>query len=588
MSNDALPESSRHYGFTSVLRILSYLRNNTPRFASAIILIILMAYTNAIIPVLIKDAIDLGISQGSTQTAIYYSLLILGAGILNGIFSFTGRILLVKASQEAVYRLRLDAFRAVQRQNMEFFNKTLVGQLISRITNDAERITGFLSFRLRMLVYSSFLIGISAYYMLSMSTSLTLVALATIAVVMTINAIYAVKVRPVYDKVRHQTGSVAAVSTGLIAGIKTVKSLALEDSLFSRFQDENKKLYDYSVKATRITSIYGNLPFLVMGASMTGILLIGGRAIIGGALTVGVLVAFLTYMLTMTWPLRALGFIIGDMQRTVAAAARLFEIIDTAPSHTDPENAVDLRSPQGDVRVEQVTFSYKDGKKVLDGVSLHVPPGEKVLITGPPGSGKSTLLKLIARLYEPDSGRILIDGVDLRRIRNSTLRRIIAYVPQEPFIFNRSIRENIALAKPDASIEEIVRAAKIAKIHDFIASLPNGYETIVGEKGVTLSGGQRQRIALARALLLDPKILLLDDPVSNLDAETEKMLVEDLKDIAKDRTMIIVSQRPSLRVLADMIIVMVDGKIVEQGTHEELIKRKGHYWSILSSHGDIG
>ncbi|MEB3789579.1 MAG: ABC transporter ATP-binding protein/permease [Desulfurococcales archaeon] len=227
-------------------------------------------------------------------------------------------------------------------------------------------------------------------------------------------------------------------------------------------------------------------------------------------------------------------------------------------------------------------------KKVLDGVSLHVPPGEKVLITGPPGSGKSTLLKLIARLYEPDSGRILIDGVDLRRIRNSTLRRIIAYVPQEPFIFNRSIRENIALAKPDASIEEIVRAAKIAKIHDFIASLPNGYETIVGEKGVTLSGGQRQRIALARALLLDPKILLLDDPVSNLDAETEKMLVEDLKDIAKDRTMIIVSQRPSLRVLADMIIVMVDGKIVEQGTHEELIKRKGHYWSILSSHGDAG
>ncbi len=588
MSNDALPESSRHYGFTSVLRILSYLRNNTPRFASAIILIILMAYTNAIIPVLIKDAIDLGISQGSTQTAIYYSLLILGAGILNGIFSFTGRILLVKASQEAVYRLRLDAFRAVQRQNMEFFNKTLVGQLISRITNDAERITGFLSFRLRMLVYSSFLIGISAYYMVSMSTSLTLVALATIAVVMTINAIYAVKVRPVYDKVRHQTGSVAAVSTGLIAGIKTVKSLALEDSLFSRFQDENKKLYDYSVKATRITSIYGNLPFLVMGASMTGILLIGGRAIIGGALTVGVLVAFLTYMLTMTWPLRALGFIIGDMQRTVAAAARLFEIIDTAPSHTDPENAVDLRSPQGDVRVEQVTFSYKDGKKVLDGVSLHVQPGEKVLITGPPGSGKSTLLKLIARLYEPDSGRILIDGVDLRRIRNSTLRRIIAYVPQEPFIFNRSIRENIALAKPDASIEEIVRAAKIAKIHDFIASLPNGYETIVGEKGVTLSGGQRQRIALARALLLDPKILLLDDPVSNLDAETEKMLVEDLKDIAKDRTMIIVSQRPSLRVLADMIIVMVDGKIVEQGTHEELIKRKGHYWSILSSHGDAG
>ncbi|MEB3765887.1 MAG: ABC transporter ATP-binding protein/permease [Desulfurococcales archaeon] len=587
MSHDTSPESLKRYGFTSIFRVLSYLKDNTLRFTAAIVLIILMAYTNAIIPVLIKNAIDLGISQGSTRTAIYYSLLILGAGILNGVFSFTGRILLVKASQEAVYRLRLDAFRAVQRQSMDFFNKTLVGQLISRITNDAERITGFLSFRLRMLVYSSFLIGISVYYMLGMSTSLTVIALATIAIVMTINALYAMKVRPVYDKVRHQTGSVAAVSTGLIAGIKTVKSLALEDSLFARFQDENKKLYEYSVEATRITSLYGNLPFLVMGASMTGILLIGGRAIIGGGLTVGVLVAFLTYMLTMTWPLRALGFIIGDMQRTVAAAARLFEIIDSAPSQLDPEDALDLPSPKGDVRVEHVSFSYRGGKKVVDDVSLHVPPGEKVLITGPPGSGKSTLLKLIARLYEPDSGRILIDGVDLRRIKNSTLRRIIAYVPQEPFIFNRSIRENIALAKPDASIEEIVRAAKIAKIHDFIASLPNGYDTIVGEKGVTLSGGQRQRIALARALLLDPKILLLDDPVSNLDAETEKMLVEDLIDIAKDRTVIVVSQRPSLRVLADKIIVMVDGNIVEEGSHEELLKRKGHYWSILASHGEI-
>ncbi|MCE4609950.1 MAG: ABC transporter ATP-binding protein/permease [Desulfurococcales archaeon] len=587
MPDDASPESSKRYGFTSIFRVLSYLRDNTLRFIAAIVLIILMAYTNAIIPVLIKNAIDLGISQGSTRTAIYYSLLILGAGILNGVFSFTGRILLVKASQEAVYRLRLDAFRAVQRQSMEFFNKTLVGQLISRITNDAERITGFLSFRLRMLVYSSFLIGISVYYMLGMSTSLTLIALATIAIVMTINALYAMKVRPVYDKVRHQTGSVAAVSTGLIAGIKTVKSLAVEDSLFARFQDENKKLYEYSVEATRITSLYGNLPFLVMGASMTGILLIGGRAIIGGGLTVGVLVAFLTYMLTMTWPLRALGFIIGDMQRTVAAAARLFDIIDSAPSQLDPEDALDLPSPRGDVRVEHVSFSYRGGKKVLDDVSLHVPPGEKVLITGPPGSGKSTLLKLIARLYEPDSGRILIDGVDLRRIMNSTLRRIIAYVPQEPFIFNRSIRENIALAKPDASLEEIVRAAKISKIHDFIASLPNGYDTIVGEKGVTLSGGQRQRIALARALLLDPKILLLDDPVSNLDAETEKMLVEDLIDIAKDRTVIVVSQRPSLRVLADKIIVMVDGRIVEEGTHDELLERRGHYWSILASHGEI-
>ncbi|MCE4628431.1 MAG: ABC transporter ATP-binding protein/permease [Desulfurococcales archaeon] len=570
---------------SQLARLASYMGPDKHRFLAAMALVVAMSYANAIIPVLIRDAVDRGIVPGNVEAAVRYALLIIAAGLIGGAASYTARMLQVRAAQNTVYRLRMDAFRSIQRQRMEFFDKTLVGQLISRVTNDAERVTGFLSWRLRMLAYSVFLIIISLYYMLRMNILLAAVALATILIVMSLNTLYALRVRPVYDKIRHQTGVLASVATASIAGIKTVKSLAVEDYIYRKFEAENEELYRLNVEATRISSIYGNLSFLVMGLSMGGMLYLGGRAILAGILSVGELAAFLMYMLTMMWPLRALGFVIGDIQRTLAAAQRLFSIIDSAPKSLDRPGAVCPRPEEvrGEVIVEDVWFTYHTGRTALRGVSLHVRPGEKLLITGPPGSGKSTLLKVIARLYEPQRGRVLIDGIDVRDIKSECLRRIVAYVPQEPFIFNRSIRENIALAKPNASLEEIRWAAEKAKIRDFIESLPDRYDTVVGERGISLSGGQRQRIALARALLLKPRILLLDDPVSNLDAETEKRLVEDLGEILEGRTAIIVSQRPSLARIADRVAVMVDGRIVEIGTHEELLRRRGVYYRIWKS-----
>jgi ATP-binding cassette subfamily B protein len=544
-----------------------------------------MSYTNGVIPVLIREAIDKGVTTGEYRVAVRYALLVLLVAVLNGAFSFSGRYLLVKAAQHAVYHLRMDAFRAIQRHRMEFFDKTYSGQLISRITNDTERITRFLSFRVRMFVYSVFLIIVSLYYMTRMNRTLTGVALLTIALVVALNTTYAKKVRPIYDEVRHQTGVIASVSTGSIAGVKTIKALSAEEEIQEKFQKENEKLYELNVKATKITALYGNAPFLVMGMAMSVMLYYGGKAIMSQNLTVGELTAFLTYMLTMTWPLRALGFTIGDIQRSLAAASRLFEVIDSAPEHIDPPDAVELTKPRGEIEFRDVYLTYHTGKTVLKGLNLKIQPGEKVLVTGPPGSGKSTLLKLIARFYEPEKGEVLIDGVDVRKIKTSCLRKTVAYVPQEPFIFNRSIRENIALAKPDASLEEIIRAAKIAKIHDFISSLPDGYDTVVGEKGVTLSGGQRQRIALARALLLEPKIILLDDPVSNLDAKTEESLIEDLKDILQGKTALIVSQRLSMTRLVDRVIVMVDGRVVEDGKPEELAEKGGLFSEMLGRGG---
>jgi len=566
-------------------RLLSYLRDHELYFITGLAIVLLMSYTNGIIPILIREAIDGGITTGEYRVAVRYALIVLLVAVLNGAFSFSGRYLLVKAAQHAVYHLRMDAFKAIQRHRMEFFDKTYSGQLISRITNDTERITRFLSFRVRMFVYSIFLIIVSLYYMARMNVALTGVALITIAVVVALNTTYARKVRPIYDKVRHQTGVIASLSTGSIAGVKTIKALSVEENIQGKFSKENEELYSLNVEATKITALYGNAPFLIMGTAMSAMLYYGGRAIMANTLTVGELTAFLTYMLTMTWPLRALGFTIGDIQRSLAAASRLFEVIDSAPAEIDPPDAVELNNSKGEIEFRDVHLTYHTGKTVLKGLNLKIKPGERVLITGPPGSGKSTLLKLIARFYEPDRGQVLIDGVDVRKIKTSSLRKTVAYVPQEPFIFNRSLRENIALAKPDASMEEIIRAAKIAKIHDFIASLPEGYETVVGEKGVTLSGGQRQRIALARALLLEPKILLLDDPVSNLDAETEEKLVGDLKDILEGKTALIVSQRLSMVKLADRIIVMVDGRVVEDGSPEELAKKGGLFIEMLGRGG---
>ena len=566
-------------------RLLSYLRDHELYFITGLAIVLLMSYTNGIIPILIREAIDGGITTGEYRVAVRYALIILLVAVLNGAFSFSGRYLLVKAAQHTVYHLRMDAFRAIQRHRMEFFDKTYSGQLISRITNDTERITRFLSFRVRMFVYSIFLIIISLYYMARMNTALTGVALITIAAVVALNTTYARTVRPIYDKVRHQTGVIASVSTGSIAGVKTIKALSVEENIQGKFSKENEELYSLNVEATKITALYGNAPFLIMGTAMSVMLYYGGRAIMANTLTVGELTAFLTYMLTMTWPLRALGFTIGDIQRSLAAASRLFEIIDSAPAEVDPPDAVELKNSKGEIEFRDVHLTYHTGKTVLKGLNLKIKPGERILITGPPGSGKSTLLKLIARFYEPDRGQVLIDGVDVGKIKTSNLRKTVAYVPQEPFIFNRSLRENIALAKPDASMEEIIRAAKIAKIHDFIASLPEGYETVVGEKGVTLSGGQRQRIALARALLLEPKILLLDDPVSNLDAETEEKLVGDLKDILEGKTALIVSQRLSMVKLADRVIVMVDGRVVEDGSPEELAKKGGLFIEMLGRGG---
>jgi len=564
-------------------RLMGYIVHRPLQFLLSFFLVILTAAMSGIVPVFVRFAIDRGVTIGNWGNALFYGLLILSAVGLGGLASFIGRYMLAKLAQDTIYDLRVEAFQSLMRQPLAYYNQVFTGQLISRITNDTERVTRFLSFRLRILIYSSFLIGISLYYMYTMSHILTLIAIITIITTIIINSIYARKVRPVYDKVRHQTGVLASIASGSLSGVKMVKGLALEPIVMDGFQSENTEYYNASLQATKLTAIYGDSSILILAVAMAFILYFGGKGILGGIITVGILAAFLTYMLTLRWPLNAFGFIIGDIERAIAAAKRIFEIIDNSPDSLDPPDAIELKDISGDIIVDNIYFSYQEGKPVIKGVNLNIKEGEKILIVGPPGSGKSTLLRLIARLYEPQKGKIIINGLDIRRISSKSLRKNIVYVPQEPFIFNRSIKENIALGKPGADIKEIINAAKIAKIHDMIKNLPMGYDTLVGERGITLSGGQRQRIALARALLGNPKILLLDDPVSNLDAETEEVLVNDLEKILENHTALIVSQRPSMARIVDRVVVLVDGHIVEEGRHEELLEKHGVYYKLYLS-----
>jgi ATP-binding cassette subfamily B protein len=518
--------------------------------------------------------------KGDFQTVLSYVVLIVVVGILSSVTAFFERYYNTLFSQMVALDFRNDVFRAVQRQSFSFFDEVPIGQLVSRITDDVERVARFLSFPFRNLISTVFLASLAIGYMWGMNPKLSAIVGLYMLGIMLVSIRYNMVVRPLNMEARNQLGVLTAITDNNITGFRAVKSLSVENYRLNAFNVENEKLFSLYVRIAKVDALYGRLgPLLLVLANIT-ILYVGGLDIINGSFTVGGLAAFNAYTLLLMRPVTFIGSFIGIFSIAMTSAKRLFDIIDRVPEVYEKPNAIELPSIKGEVVFENVWFGYVKDKPVLKGVNLRVKPGEKVAIIGRTGSGKSTLISLIPRFYDVTEGSVKIDGYDVRDVKLKSLRRQVAIVSQEPFIFAGSFKDNISLAKPEASMDEIVEAANIAKLHDFIASLPNGYDTLIGERGVTLSGGQKQRLTIARALVAGAKIIVLDDPTSNLDAKTEREFIDDIKGILKDHTVFIVTQRLPLIMLADRIIVLDDGKVVEEGTHDELMAKRGLYYSI--------
>jgi ATP-binding cassette subfamily B protein len=423
------------------------------------------------------------------------------------------------------------------------------------------------------------LLGVCAAMIIESATLAIYVMIPLAA--LTFTAIYfGNTIRPLFKRIQEQMGLVAAIMQESMTGIGVVKAFAREPYELAKFDKENEIWFERRFRANSIWANYWPLFTLILSSAIFMLLFFGGPQAIDGTITVGSLFAMISYVLMLNAPVSHLGFVVNMAATAGASAARVFEIVDTPNEVEEPADAIDLSDIRGEVTFEHVSFAYGEGRVTLDDINFTARPGQVVALIGPTGSGKSTVINLIPRFYDPTSGRVLIDGMDIRTVRLKSLRRNIGTVLQSPFLFNATIAENIAYGRPDASMDEIIAAARSAAAHEFISSFPQGYETTVGERGVTLSGGQKQRIAIARAILRNPQILILDDSTSSVDTETEHIIQQALAVIMHGRTTFIIAQRLLTLKSADMILVLDGGRIVQRGRHDELLRQDGLYREI--------
>lgn len=563
-------------------RLLGFLRPYRTGVIASVALAAGAMAVGALIPLATGWAVD-AITRADRNALLSSAAAVTGFGIARGAMTIGRRVISGRVSLGVEHDLRRRVYEHLQALEIGFFHDQQTGQLMSRATVDLQVVRFFLGYGLTFMLQSALTIVISAAIMLAIEPVLALLALGTTPLIVYTAAVYGKRARPALQEAQQRLAELSADVEESVSGIRVVKAFAREQLQLARFRDAAQRVFDQQLYSARLSAFFGPLLGFIPSLGLAAVLLYGGNQVIDGRLSLGQFTAFYFYMLMLIGPLRMFGNSLGSAQRATAAGARIFELLDRAPRIEATPDALALPSGGGSVSFEHVTFRYPGAARdTLNDVTFEVPAGSTVAVVGATGSGKTTLVSLISRLYDVSRGAIRVDGVDVRLLDPQQLRRQVAFVAEDSFLFSATIADNIAYARDDVTDAEIAEAARRAQIADFVESLPDRYETVIGERGITLSGGQRQRVAIARALIADPRILILDDATSSVDANTEADIKRALAEVMRDRTTFVIAHRLSTISLAEFIVVLNAGSVEDVGTHTELFKRCDTYRELAT------
>ncbi len=572
-------------------RVLRFISPYKKEIAFATVFLGLVVFADLSIPRFIQVIIDKGVAEMDMNVILRTSLLMIGASILSATLSIANTFYSVRASRGFEADLREAIFKKVQTFSFGNLDDLNTGQLLTRLTSDLTMVQMIISMGLRMFIRAPLMFLGSFGIMFATNPKLATVILSLLPVTFLLVFFFIRIVRPLFTQVQERLDYLNQVLQENLSGIRVVKAFVRSDYENSRFEKANTELYGTSLKMAQYTSIFFPIVMSLMNLGTVAIIYYGGLQVSVGTTSVGQIMAFTNYLFSTMFPVLMISMMAGQISAASASASRIMEVLDAVPEVQDSPEAVQLDEIQGRVVFENVTFSYRDdgGDPVLTDISFTAEAGEKVALLGQTGSGKSSLINLIPRFYDANVGRVTIDGFDVKDIKTSNLRSHIGISLQEAILFSGTIRDNIRYGSPDATDEEVIEAAKMAQAHEFITAFPEGYDTMVGQRGVNLSGGQKQRVAIARALLVKPKILILDDSTSAVDVETEAEIENALETLMDDTTSFIIAQRISTVLKADKILVLDNGRIVAEGNHDELMDTSPLYQEIYDSQlGDGG